>query len=134
MYLRNPSFNNQDMSILKNFFFGESRSRYLQLRLEAFNVFNHTQFSGVNRTTNLNTPPPAGSTTPLTGAGIFNDFGRVSITNNTRPTGSTALLGTFFEYNGRTRSANHSACGEVLFLIHVLLPKPLEKRFCARPE
>jgi hypothetical protein len=100
MYLRNPGFNNQDMSILKNFLFGENRARYLQLRLEAFNVFNHTQFSGVNRTTNLNTPPPAGSTTPVTGAGIFNDYGRVSITNNTRPTGSTALLGTFFgEYN-----------------------------------
>jgi outer membrane receptor protein involved in Fe transport len=100
MYLRNPGFNSHDMAILKNIRFGESGKRYLQLRAEAFNVFNHTQFSGVNRTTNLATPPPAGSTTPVTGAGIFNDYSRVSITNNTRPAGSTAVLGTFFgEYN-----------------------------------
>src|SRR5262249_39562012 len=100
MYLRNPGFNQHDMAILKNIRLGESKSRYLQLRLEAFNIFNHTQFPGVNRPTNLPPPPPAGSTTPVTGAGIFNDYGRVSITNNTRPAGSTAVLGTFFgEYN-----------------------------------
>jgi hypothetical protein len=40
--LNNPSRLNFDMSLLKNFrVFGE---RSLQLRVEAFNVFNHTQF------------------------------------------------------------------------------------------
>ena len=45
-YLRNPGFNNHDLSLFKNFPIGSSGKRMLQLRLEMFNVFNHTQFSG----------------------------------------------------------------------------------------
>ena len=52
-YLRNPGFNNHDLSVFKNFPLGGSGQRMLQLRLEMFNVLNHTQFSGVNRTTNV---------------------------------------------------------------------------------
>jgi hypothetical protein len=41
-YLRNPSRTNFNVSLLKNFtVFGE---RNLQFRIEAFNIFNHTQF------------------------------------------------------------------------------------------
>jgi len=40
--LNNPSRLNFDMALLKRFHFSESRS--LELRAEAFNVFNHTQF------------------------------------------------------------------------------------------
>ncbi len=37
-----PGINNTDLALFKNVRFTESR--YVQLRLEAFNVFNHTQF------------------------------------------------------------------------------------------
>jgi hypothetical protein len=47
-YLFAPGWNNFDMSLQKNFTFNE---RYqVQLRLDAFNVFNHTQVNGVNST------------------------------------------------------------------------------------
>ena len=45
--------NNQDLALAKSFPFGKEGKHSLQLRVEAFNVFNHTQFSGVNRTTNI---------------------------------------------------------------------------------
>ena len=83
-YLRNPGFNNHDLSVFKNFPLpGGNASRYLQFRLEMFNVFNHTQFSGVNRTTNLTNG--AGQT----GAAILNDYTNLAITNNLRPAGAT---------------------------------------------
>ena len=48
-YLRGPGINNWDLSVYKNFpFAGGELSRYLQLRLEMFNAWNHTQFSGFN--------------------------------------------------------------------------------------
>ena len=40
-----PGLNNWDMALEKNIFFRPSNERqYLQLRLEAYNAFNHTQF------------------------------------------------------------------------------------------
>ena len=93
-YLRNPGFQNHDLSVFKNFPLGGSSQRYLQLRFEAFNFLNMAEFSGVNRTTNLTNA--AGQT----GAAIFNNYTGLAVTNNTRPTGSTSVLGTFFgEYN-----------------------------------
>jgi hypothetical protein len=47
-YLTNPGINNWDMSIQKTLSIKE-RTR-LQFRIDAFNVFNHTQFSGINST------------------------------------------------------------------------------------
>src|SRR6185503_18182361 len=52
-YLRNPGFQNHDLSVFKNFPLGSNSRRYLQLRVEAFNVFNTAEFSSINRTTNL---------------------------------------------------------------------------------
>lgn len=95
-YLRNPGFNNQDLTLAKNFPFGKDGRRSLQLRVEAFNVFNHTQFSGVNRTTNI----VNGLGQAANNAQFFNNFNGLTITNNLRPAGNQALLGTFFgEYN-----------------------------------
>jgi len=93
-YLLNPGFVNHDVTLAKNIPFGGSGRRYLQLRVEAFNVFNHTEFSGVNRTTNLTNA--AGKT----GAAILTDFTGLTVTNNLRPAGSTQPLGNYFgEYN-----------------------------------
>jgi hypothetical protein len=94
MYLRNPGFNTHDLSVFKNFPIGDGGRRTLQFRLEMFNFLNITQFSGVNRTVNVTTA------TGATGAAIFNDYKNLQLTNNTRPTGSTAPPGQFFgEYN-----------------------------------
>jgi hypothetical protein len=95
MYLRNPGINNHDISILKNFPIARDGKSYLQLRLEMFNAFNHTQFSGVNRATNITNA--AGQT----GAAIFGNYTGLTVTNNTRPSGNPSAPGTFFgEYSG----------------------------------
>jgi hypothetical protein len=93
-YLRTPWFLNHDLSVFKNIPFGDHPVRRLQIRLEMFNFLNSTQFAGVNSGTQLVTP--AG----VIGAGVFNDFGNLRITNNLRPAGNSAPLGQFFgEFN-----------------------------------
>ena len=63
-FLNNPSRTNFDMSLLKTFrVFGE---RSLQFRVEAFNVFNHTQFEIYD--------PVKGNT----GSNIINCYGSAS--------------------------------------------------------
>src|SRR5262249_34190795 len=42
--IRRPGINVTDLSLFKRFPLGGDGSRYIQLRLEAFNVFNHPQF------------------------------------------------------------------------------------------
>jgi len=113
-YLRNPGINNHDISIFKNFPLGGEGSRYLQLRFEFFNIFNHTQFSGINTTTNLAVPSgtdASGNQTFITGASIFNNnsagtgsiYSNAIISNNIRgqrTVDATRPLGAFFgEYN-----------------------------------
>lgn len=44
--MRGPGVANFDMSIFKKFSLGGDGTRYLQLRLEAYNAFNHTQWGG----------------------------------------------------------------------------------------
>jgi hypothetical protein len=94
-YLRNPWIVNQDLSVFKNIPFSADGKRYLQLRLEAFNAPNHPQFSGYNLTSNVTNGAGA------TGNSIFSNFTGLVASNNTRPAGSTAVLGTYFgEPNG----------------------------------
>jgi hypothetical protein len=45
--VRNPGVNNNDFSLSKRFPV-KSDARYFQLRWEAYNAFNHTQYSGIN--------------------------------------------------------------------------------------
>jgi hypothetical protein len=96
-YARVPWTNNTDLSLYKNFNVTGDGRKYLQLRLEAFNAFNHTQFSGYNTSTNLTTAAGA------TGSAVLNvpNFSQLIITNNLRPAGSTKTLGSYFgEYSG----------------------------------
>lgn len=46
--LRNPSDTNWNMGLFKSFYLTEQT--HFEFRAEAFNVFNHTEFSGVNNT------------------------------------------------------------------------------------
>jgi hypothetical protein len=93
-YLRNPGFNTHDLSILKNFPVAREGRSYLQFRVEMFNFLNHTQYSGVNRTTNIT------NSANQTGGAIFNNYTGLKVTNNVRPSGSASVLGSFFgEYN-----------------------------------
>jgi Carboxypeptidase regulatory-like domain/TonB-dependent Receptor Plug Domain len=67
---RGPGINNWDISLFKNFNFSESR--YLQLRLETFNTFNHTQPAAIGNDHNapnnwlISTPGPGLAPTPAT--------------------------------------------------------------------
>jgi len=107
--LTNPGFMNTDLSLLKNIPLGGNRKRSLQLRVEAFNVFNTVQFAGVNRTTNITNG--AGQT----GGAIFNDFTNLTVTNNLRPAGSTKALGTYFGEYTSTRDPRIIQLGVKLY-------------------
>src|SRR5262249_58258408 len=58
--LRGGGMQNWDMSIYKNIPLGSNEQRSLQLRLEAFNVFNHPNFQNINLNWYMN--PPSGTT------------------------------------------------------------------------
>jgi hypothetical protein len=52
--LRGPGIDQWDMSLFKRLPVGRSESRYLQLRLEAFNAFNHVEWSTFNTAAQFN--------------------------------------------------------------------------------
>jgi hypothetical protein len=70
---RGPGIDNFDISLFKNMPFKEGRFR-AQLRLEAYNAFNHTQFSGVN----------TGATFSTAGVQTSGTFGTYSTAANPR--------------------------------------------------
>ena len=70
--IRGPGIENWDMSIFKNVPFGEGEARYLQLRVEFYNVWNHTQWTFVNVTPTFDA---AGNITNLAGTPGGGRFG-----------------------------------------------------------
>jgi hypothetical protein len=87
--LRGGGMQNWDMSIFKNIPLGSNEQRYLQLRGEAFNIFNHPNFQGVNLNWFMNSPS---GTTPQ------------QLVINTRPAGQAIShdYGSFFgEYSNQ---------------------------------
>jgi carboxypeptidase family protein len=48
--LRGPGRDNWNLSLFKSFTFNEARGSRLELRLETFNTWNHTQFNGTDNT------------------------------------------------------------------------------------
>ncbi len=57
--IRSPGVNNWDLALAKNFPI-RSEKRYLSLRWEAYNAFNHTQYAGLGTTARFD---PAGNQT-----------------------------------------------------------------------
>lgn len=87
-YIRTGGTNNSDMSLFKDIPLGKE-SRYLQLRFEAFNVFNHPQFYGINLDTGGGNPWDA----------AFN-WKTYQLVHTARPSGETGNVGKYFgEYN-----------------------------------
>ena len=56
-----PGRDNWNLSLFKTLTLSESRGSRLELRLETFNTWNHTQFNGVNQTINFNFVPASKS-------------------------------------------------------------------------
>ena len=79
-FLYGPPTNNLDLSLSKSFRLGATRR--LEIRLDAFNALNHTQFSGVNSTLNyssLDNPVPTNLPYDSTGRLVNpNGFGTVN--------------------------------------------------------
>lgn len=71
--VRNPGVNNWDLALSKDFPV-KSERRYFALRWEAYNAFNHTQYSGINATARFD---PAGNQTNAL-------FGQVTSARNAR--------------------------------------------------
>jgi hypothetical protein len=69
--LRLPGINNWDMTLSKHIPLGKSEQRYVQFKAEAFNVFNHTQYSLIDDSLSFSGDGTAGSaqllTNPTTG-------------------------------------------------------------------
>jgi hypothetical protein len=55
-FSRLPGRNQTNLSLVKNIYFNTEKGRYLQLRAEGFNIFNHTQFIGIGTTLNTSLP------------------------------------------------------------------------------
>jgi hypothetical protein len=47
-FARLPGRNQTNLALSKQFYFNKERTMYLQLRAESFNLFNHTQFTGIS--------------------------------------------------------------------------------------
>ncbi len=81
-----PGINNWDLSVFKNFPFTKETPRYLPLRVELFNAWNHTQFSDFNRSATFNPTTGAISNVPASrgGGGGTYGFGAINAARNPR--------------------------------------------------
>jgi hypothetical protein len=85
--LRYGKMQNWDMSLMKSIPLGSNEARYLELRLEAFNTFNHPNFTNQNYGYSVNGPWEYNDpSTPLSIAKNSN-FGTNAGTPNTGPGG-----------------------------------------------
>ena len=83
--LRGPGVNNFDLSLFKNISYAHGEGKYLQLRGETYNSFNHSQWSGINTSAIFNS---SGALTNLPtsiggGGGRFG-FGAVNAVRSAR--------------------------------------------------
>jgi hypothetical protein len=98
-YLRGGGTNSTDLALLKKIPVSSGDSRYLELRMEAFNAFNHPQFWGRNTYAQ---PALSDGTQGGNYWGFAWNWANVVPVNpsNIRPAGSKNNLGTYFgDYN-----------------------------------
>jgi hypothetical protein len=89
--IRNSNMQTWDMSLFKNIPLGHNEARYIQLRLEAFNAFNHPNFSTWNY--GITTDGPWQYNDPTTPLSISknSNWGTPSSTYGTAPGGFRVL-------------------------------------------
>jgi hypothetical protein len=98
VYARSGGTNISDMSLFKNIPLGKNEQRYLQLRVEAFNVFNHPQFYGLN----MGAQPTVvggdkdGSTNGWDVVFHYNNVQLVNPYTQVRPAGKLGNMGQYF--------------------------------------
>jgi len=85
--LRAGGMQNWDLALFKNIPLGKSESRYIQLRLEAFNAFNHPNFLDKNIGVNVTGPFNFTSATDPISVTKAANFGTYSDTYGTGPGG-----------------------------------------------
>jgi len=85
--LRYGGMQNWDMSLLKDIPVGKNEARYLELRLEAFNTFNHPNFTGQNYGYAVNGPWEYSAPNTLISIAKNSNFGTNASTPNTAPGG-----------------------------------------------
>ncbi|PYS13389.1 MAG: hypothetical protein DMG17_18905 [Acidobacteria bacterium] len=88
--VRGPGLNNWDISIFKKFNYGESAERYIQLRLEMYNAFNHTNWATMNSTAQIN--PNTGQIVNLPSAVGRDGFGALTAVRATGLPGSPRII------------------------------------------
>ncbi len=72
--LRGPGRQNWNLSLFKSFLISESRGSKIELRADAFNAWNHTQFSGDVNTGGISLNAGAGNFGAVTGAFAARQF------------------------------------------------------------
>ena len=76
-------YRNWDSSMMKKFQLGGDSRRFVQIRFETYNVFNHTEWSGLNLTPTFNPATNAITNLPTNGGGIFG-YGALNVVRPAR--------------------------------------------------
>lgn len=87
--MRGPGLNNWDISLFKKFKYGENPQQYIQLRLEAYNAFNHTNWATMNSTAQFN--PTTGQLVNASPA-VRDGFGALTAVRATGLPGSPRII------------------------------------------
>lgn len=87
--VRGPGLNNWDISLFKKFQYGENPQQYIQLRLEAYNAFNHTNWGTMNSTAQFN--PNTGQLVNASPA-VRDGFGALTAVRATGLPGSPRII------------------------------------------
>jgi hypothetical protein len=74
--VRGPGLQNWDVSLFKKFQYGEDSQQYIQFRVEAYNIFNHTNWQGFNSTAQFN--PTTGQLVNAAGPTNRDGFGALT--------------------------------------------------------
>jgi hypothetical protein len=95
--VRGPGLNNWDMSLFKKFKYSENSQRFIQRRLEAYNVFNHTNWNTMNTVAQFNaaTGQLVNAASPANPAG----FGALTTVRAAGNTGSPRILQVAAKFN-----------------------------------